>query len=101
MQFKAIWEKNSPASKFLIAVGMLIVGAFVFSLVAFGLASVIYGIDPIQLQELMNDFDNPLTIAVLKMIQTVSEIGTFILPALFLAYTFSKSSTQYLRLNKR
>jgi membrane protease YdiL (CAAX protease family) len=101
MQFKAIWENNSPASKFLIAVGMLIVGAFVFSLVAFGLASIVYGIDAMQLQELMNDLDNPLTISVLKMIQTISEIGTFILPALFLAYTFSTSAKNYLRLDKK
>ena len=101
MQFKAIWENNSPASKFLIAVGILIVGAFLFSLVAFGLASVVYGIDPIQIQDLMNDFENPLTISVLKMIQTISEIGTFILPALFLAYTFSISAKRYLHLDKK
>ena len=101
MQFKAIWENNSPASKFLIAIGILILGAFIFSMVAFGLSSVIYGINPLQLQELMNDLDNPLTISVLKIIQTVSEIGTFILPAIFLGYVFSQSTSQYLRLDKK
>jgi membrane protease YdiL (CAAX protease family) len=101
MQFKAIWADNSPASKFLIAIGILIAGAFVFSMVAFGLASLFYGIDLLQLQELMNDLDNPLTISILKLIQTVSEIGTFILPALFLAYTFSTSASAYLSLDKK
>jgi len=101
MQFKAIWADNSPASKFLLAIGILIVGAFAFSMVAFGLASLFYGIDPQQLQELMNDLDNPVTISILKMIQTVSEIGTFILPALFLAYTFSSSASNYLHLDKK
>jgi membrane protease YdiL (CAAX protease family) len=101
MQFKAIWADNSPASKFLIALGILIIGAFIFTFVSLGLSSAIYGIDIMQLQELMNDFENPLTISVLKLIQTVSAIGTFILPALFLAYTFGNSATGYLHLDRK
>ncbi len=80
---------------------MVLVGAFLFSLVAFGLASAIYGISPEQLEGLLNDFENPITIPVLKLIQTVSEIGTFILPAFFVAYTFSNSATGYLKLDKK
>ena len=100
MQLKAMWANNSPASKFLLTLGMVIVGAFIFSLVAFGLASVIYGIEPLQLEGLLNDLENPVAISVLKLIQTVSEIGTFILPALFLAYAFDNSSAAYLHLNR-
>jgi uncharacterized protein len=101
MQLKAMWANNSPASKFLIAIGMVIIGAFIFSLVAFGLAAVIYGIQPLQLEGLLNDLENPLTMPVLKLIQTVSEIGTFILPALFLAYAFDTSASKYLLLDKK
>jgi len=100
MQLKAMWANNSPASKFLLAIGMVIVGAFLFSLVAFGLAAAIYGINPMQLEGLLSDLDNPLTMPVLKLIQTVSEIGTFILPALFVAYTFDRSAAGYLHLDK-
>jgi len=49
----------------------------------------------------MNDFENPLTISVLKLIQTVSAIGTFILPAFFLAYTFGDRPGAYLHLDKK
>ncbi|MEO8086634.1 MAG: CPBP family intramembrane glutamic endopeptidase [Bacteroidota bacterium] len=101
MILKAMWAKNSPASKFLLTIGMVIIGAFLFSLVAFGLASAIYGIDPTQLESLLGDLDNPLTIPVLKLIQTVSEIGTFILPAIFVAYTFNQSAMGYLHLDKK
>lgn len=101
MQFKAIWANNSPASKFLIAIGMVIIGAFLFSLVAFGLASAIYGIQPLELEGLLGDLDNPMAVSVLKLIQTVSEIGTFILPALFLAYAFDASASRYLKLDKK
>ena len=101
MQLKAMWANNSPSSKFLLAIGMAIIGAFLFSLVAFGLAAAIYGIDPMYLAELLNDLDNPLAIDVLKLIQTVSEIGTFILPALFLAYTFDSSPSGYLHLKRK
>jgi len=101
MRFKAIWANNSPASKFLIAMGIMIVGVFVFSLLAFSLASAIYGIGPEQLQDLLGDLDNPQTISVIKLIQTVSAIGTFILPAIFLAYTFGNSTKEYLLLDRK
>jgi len=101
MRFKAIWANNSPASKFLIAMGIMIVGVFVFSLLAFSLASAIYGIGPEQLQDLLGDLDNPRTISVIKLIQTVSAIGTFILPAIFLAYTFGNSTKEYLLLDRK
>ena len=101
MQLKAMWANNSPSSKFLLTIGMAIIGGFLFSIVAFGLASVVYGVDPTQLEGLLNDLDNPLAIDVLKLIQTISEIGTFILPALFLAYTFGSSAPDYLSLNRK
>ena len=101
MQLKAMWANNSPASKFLITLGFVIIGAFLFSLVALGLASAIYGLNPMQLGEMLSDLDNPTTISVLKLIQTVSEVGTFILPALFIAYTFDSSASKYLMLNRR
>jgi membrane protease YdiL (CAAX protease family) len=101
MQFKAIWANNSPASKFLLAIGMVIVGAFLFTLVSFGLSSALYGVSPAELEGLLHDLDNPITISVLKLIQTISEIGTFILPALFLAYAFDNSASHYLRLDKK
>lgn len=101
MQLKAMWANNSPASKFLLTIGMAIIGGFLFSIVAFGLAAVVYGIDPTQLEGLLNDLENPLAIDVLKLIQTISEIGTFILPALFLAYTFDSGAPDYLRLNRK
>ena len=79
----------------------MIVGIFVFSMLSFAIASAIYGIGPEQLQDLLNDLDNPVAISVVKLIQTVSAIGTFILPALFLAYVFGNSTGEYLRLNKK
>ena len=96
-----MWEANSPASKFLLTLGMVIIGAFIFSIVAFGLASAIYGINPMQMEGSLHDLDNPVAIAVLKLIQVVSEIGTFILPALFLAYAFDQSASRYLLLDKK
>jgi membrane protease YdiL (CAAX protease family) len=101
MQLKAMWANNSPASKFLLTIGMVIIGAFLFSMVAFGLASAIYGVNPLQLQALLGDLENPVAISVLKLIQTVSEIGTFILPALFLAYAFDVKASNYLLLDRR
>ncbi len=101
MQLKAMWANNSPASKFLLAIGMVIIGAFLFSLAALALASAIYGIGGTDIEALLNDLDNPVTISVLKLIQTVTEIGTFILPAIFLAYTFDRSASGYLFLNRK
>lgn len=101
MSFKAIWADNTPYSKFLISVGIILICAVFFTLVSTFLASVFYGVDMAQLAVLMSELDKPSNIAVLKMVQTVSAIGTFIVPPFILAWLFHPAPLNFLSINKK
>jgi membrane protease YdiL (CAAX protease family) len=101
MPLKAIWQNNTPYSKFLISVGVILISAIFFTIVSVILATSVYGVSILELPKIIEDFDNPLTIEMLKLIQTVSTIGTFIIPAILLAYFFSTQPAAYLGLDKK
>ncbi len=101
MSLKATWAGTSPYSKFLLAVGVILISAVVFTLISTLAAVGIYRINITELQTLLGDFSNPKAISVLKLIQTVSTIGTFILPAFLIAYLFDKEPLNYLSLSKK
>src|SRR3954465_5032881 len=101
MPLKAIWQNNTPYSKFLLSVGVILISAVTFTLLSMVMATMIYGVGFMELAKIIEDYDNPLTISILKLIQTLSEIGTFIIPALILAYFFDNRPVAYLGLDKK
>src|SRR5689334_16217589 len=100
MYLKAIWAHNPPFSKFLLAIGVIIIGASLFTILSAILASMVYGVSLTQLDAIISDFENPQGISILKFIQTFSTFGTFILPALFLAWLFDNQASEYLKISK-
>ena len=101
MSLKAIWSENTPYSKFLLTVGIILISATFFTLISVVTASLVYGVSLTDLNTMMADFSNPRSIPVLKFIQTLSTIGTFIIPSILLAYAFSLQPLEYLSLSKR
>src|ERR1700750_2749632 len=98
---KAIWAGNTPYSKFLITVGIILVSAVFFTLLSALIATAVYGVSMIQLQELLSDPSQPTAISILKLVQTFSSIGTFIIPPFILAWFFSDRPVEYLSLKRR
>ncbi len=101
MSFKAIWANNTPYSKFLISVGIILISAVFFTIIGTVLASIIFGVDTAQLATLMTNLENPSNIKVLKMMQTVSAIGTFIVPPFILAWLFHPAPLSFLSIDKK
>lgn len=97
---KAIWTNNTPYSKFLITVGIILVSAVFFTLLSTIIATAFYGVSMIQLQEMMADPSQPVTLSILKLVQTFSALGTFIIPPFVLAWFFSERPLQYLSLDR-
>ncbi len=97
---KAIWAGNTPYSKFLISVGIILISAVFFTLISTFMATAVYGISVEELQTLMSDLSKPGTISILKMVQTFSALGTFIVPPFLLAWFFSENALAYLSLDK-
>ncbi len=96
---KAIWESNTPYSKFLISVGLILISAVLFTFISTIGATMIYGISMVEMQNLLANPSTPLAISVLKFVQLVSSTGTFLLPPFILAALFSHFPLNYLSLN--
>lgn len=101
MGLKAIWANNTAYSKFLISVGIILLSAVFFTLLSTVMASIFYGVDMAQLAVLMSELENPSNIEVLKMVQTVSAIGTFIVPPFILAWLFDPSPLEFLSIKRK
>jgi len=98
---KAIWAGNTPYSKFLISVGIILVSAVFFTILSTLLATVFYGVSFAQLQLLMSEPSQPVTLSILKLVQTLSAIGTFIVPPFILAWLFSNRPMNFLSLDRK
>ncbi|MBP7728388.1 MAG: CPBP family intramembrane metalloprotease [Bacteroidia bacterium] len=79
---------------------MILISAVAFTLLSTVVVTGLYGIPMYQLENMLQDVKNPLTLQVLKVIQTGSTIGTFIVPAWVLAYLFHGDPKEYLQLRK-
>lgn len=101
MPLKAIWADNTAYSKFLLAVGVVLICAVLFTLIGTLAVSIAFGVSLTQLQEAFNSDTNPNAISMLKGMQTISAIGAFAIPALLIAYLFDQKPLDYLSLNKK
>ena len=98
MTLKAIWAQNTPYSKFLLAVGIILICAIFCTMLALAAGSALFGIPLGDLETQLNNLDNPASIAMLKFVQVVYAFGSFLLPALVLAYVFDARPMHYLGL---
>src|SRR5688572_11298682 len=101
MSLKAIWAENTPYSKFLLAVGIILISATFFTLLGLMVAVLLYGIPFGDLENLLADTANPTTLSILKFVQVVSTIGTFVLPSLVIAWLFDPRPADFLCLTRK
>jgi uncharacterized protein len=97
---RAIWQNNTPYSKLLITVGIILLTAVLFTMLSTGLAIAMYHLNMEQIQHILSDYTDPEALPILKLIQTISAFGTFVVPPFFLAYLFSNQSGEYLGLTR-
>lgn len=97
---KATLQKNTPYSKLLITVGIVLLSAVFFTMISTGLAVAVYGVDMETIQSMMSDYSDPRTLPILKLVQTITSIGVFVIPPFFLAYLFSQQPGEYIGLTK-
>jgi membrane protease YdiL (CAAX protease family) len=101
MSLKAIWSEYPTVSKFILAMGIVLLCMGLFLFISVFIAMAVYGLGLVQLQNLLTDVSNPQSIPLMKLIQTCSAIGTFIIPAFIIAYLIDQRPMNYLSLNKR
>lgn len=81
---------------------LILVGSVIFTIIGFGLGILIYGFQGIaQYQEIFSGSVNNDGLGFIKIIQTSSTIGMFIVPALVFARLESSNVSSYLHLDNR
>ena len=101
MRFSPPFADQSPFSKILISIVVTVIFAFAFSLLSLVICSLVYGVKLADFMDLMNHLDDPAMLPSPKLMQTISSIGTFILPPIFLAILFDGRPARYLQLSSK
>ncbi|MFM9008839.1 MAG: lysostaphin resistance A-like protein [Bacteroidota bacterium] len=97
MTLRAALADRTPYRKFLIIVGLILIGTVLFSALGGLLSEALFGIG---LTELQGDFSTDSAGSGLKnavrLIQTLSLLGSFLVPALLSAWLFSEDNRTFL-----
>ncbi len=96
MQLRASLSERPPYRKFLIIVGLTLVGAVLFTALATLLCQALFGIDMNSAMAMAGDRDDPQLASAFRLFQLLAAIGTFIVPSWLAALLFSHDAAQYL-----
>ena len=88
-------------SKLMIFLGLCLLSMSVFTFLGFGLAALVFHLDLINNPNILSEYDLPGVVSALKVIQTFSAIGLFIVPAIIAAWLFSEQPAGYVYLIRR
>jgi uncharacterized protein len=100
MMLKGIWENTEPVIKMIIFLGLILVCSAIFSMAGIALCTVVFGSSLMSISSAMSDMGNPQSVAMLKFLQIISQLGMMIIPALLAAWFFSKQPAQYVHAEK-
>jgi membrane protease YdiL (CAAX protease family) len=94
--------QNSPAwYRFILAVLVIIAFSILFFVLAIVIAIPIFRLTIADLQNILMAGVQTQNISFLKYLQVIQSVGTFLLPALLLAWLFTGNSYAYLQINTR
>ena len=94
--FKSGSAERHPFHSLLLLLLLIFSGAFLFTIIALALGSAIFGLDA-MIKMSSGSTEN---IQILKLVQIVTSIGMFILPALWFAKMESNNWLAFLKLNR-
>lgn len=93
--FKSGSAERHPFSSLLLLLLLIFSGAFLFTIIGFALGAAIYGLEPM----IEMSSGSTQNIEILKLIQIITSIGMFVLPALWFAKMESNNWSAFLKLN--
>jgi len=97
MTLRAALADRTPYRKFLIIVGLTLIGTVLFSALGGLLSEVLFGIGLADLQgDISATSAETSLVNAVRLIQTFSLLGSFLVPALLAAWLFSDESTTFL-----
>lgn len=101
MRRTAFLNSLSPIGQLVMFIAILLVFTIASSFFGMVIGMMIFDIDMSSISLIMSDPSSPGSIAFLKFYQSISQIGSFIVPSLIFAFMVSKKSMRYLLINRR
>lgn len=95
-----ILESLTPFTRLLFAILLIISSFAVTFFLGMVMASPLFGVGMKDILSALSDFENPVTLKLLKYFQVIQSFGLFIFPSLLAGYFFERSSKRYLCLDK-
>jgi membrane protease YdiL (CAAX protease family) len=95
-----ILESLTPFTRILFAILLIISSFAVTFFLGMAMASPLFGVGMKDILSALSDFENPVTLKLLKYFQVIQSFGLFIFPSLLAGYFFERSSKRYLYLDK-
>jgi hypothetical protein len=96
---KTAFDGIHPSAKLIVLVGLVLCGIAVFSILGIVVSTAFYHLNVFGNPGLFNDLTIPGVIPALKIIQTASALGAFVLPALFFARMSDRKPLSFLNLD--
>lgn len=101
MQLRASLSDRTPYRKFLIVVGLTLIGAVLFTAIGTLLSNLLFGINMTGDASILEQEGNTSLANAFRLFQALAAIGTFILPAWAASYLFSMDSSAYLGITQK
>ena len=86
--------ENKPFTQFILILSLCLISVIVFSLIGTFLAAIIYGFNPLEI----NNLGDPIFIEGMKLMQLFSAVGLFVIPPLVYGLVSAKKPLQKLGL---
>jgi membrane protease YdiL (CAAX protease family) len=96
----AFFKDMPPFSKLMVSAGFVLLSMIIFSVISLGLAMLVYHVKSDVILDPLTNIKLPGVLDSLNLMQTISAIGTFILPAFLLALLMSENTFEFLKLNR-
>lgn len=96
-----IYAQQSPFIQLLIFLLIIIVSLLFTMLLGILLAVPFYGTDILNSLDLMNNVEDPSSLALLKYFQIINQVGLFLIPSFLFAWLVSSSVFRYLKFNAK
>ncbi|NJK95277.1 MAG: CPBP family intramembrane metalloprotease [Bacteroidales bacterium] len=98
---RGMFQQTSYFTQLIIVLAVFLILNTVSSVFGIALANSLYHLDTKTIETLFTNFDDPRNIVILKMLQIIISLITFVLGSLLLAFLLSENSQRYLSLENR
>lgn len=99
--YRQALRESKPSIQLLFSALVILISGIIAMLLSIGLSWLIFGTNPSELENMIQDLANPDNITVLKFFQTIQSIGVFIIPPFIIAWFLHNHPSEFLHYNKR